>query len=119
MIGRFSFLTLVLIGLTSAGEVLAQQQPLTETELREAIVGKSIRWSSGNVTDYRADGTFTFNRGGKPTEGTWTMAGNKICYSVPSIRSSPCDQFYKDAKGPYNVDFSGKQSRFTVDGAAR
>jgi len=30
-----------------------------------------------------------------------------------------CDHFYKDAKGPCNIDYNGKQFPFTVDGEAR
>jgi len=52
MIGRFAFLMLFLAGITSANEALAQQQPLTEVELREVIVGKSVHWRSGSITDY-------------------------------------------------------------------
>ena len=118
MVGRIVVVLLsFLVGLASVGEALAQQQPLTEAELREAISGKSVHWSNNNVTDYRADGTFTF-RGSRTITGNWTMSGNKVCY-VASSGGTACDQFYKDAKGPYNIDFKGKQYRFTVDGPAR
>ena len=118
MIGRFAFLMLFLASITSANEALAQQQPLTEVELREVIVGKSVHWSSGSITDYRTDGTFAYRPPGKTINGKWTLSDNKFCYALSSGRSVR-DHFYKDAKGPYNIDYNGKQFRFTVDGEAR
>lgn len=116
-VGVLAVAFVVTSGLASAGEALAQQQPLTEAELREAIFGKSVHWSNNNITDYRADGTFTFS-GSRTISGKWTLSGNKVCYTA-STGSSACDQFYKDAKGLYNIDYNGKQFRFTVDGPAR
>lgn len=117
MMSRVAFLILFSVGLASAGAALAQQQPLTEAELRDAIAGKSVRWSNNNITDYRADGTYTF-RGARTVDGKWTVSDNKVCYTGSSDRIA-CDQFYKDAKGPYNIASNGKQFRFTVNGPAR
>ncbi|MBS0541738.1 MAG: hypothetical protein JSR47_23440 [Proteobacteria bacterium] len=110
---RTAMVAFVLSGGLASGEALAQQQ-LTEPELRALITGKAARWDTGNLTEYHADGTFSF-KGVNVVSGKWEISGGKVCYHRENASSVPnCDLFYRDSTGPYIVSTRGVKYRFTV-----
>jgi len=110
---RSALLAAIIASIMSIGSALAQQ-PLTDAELHELVVGKSLLWSSGNITEYQADGRYSFKAGsGKIIAGKYSISGNKLCY-VAATGSAACDEFYRDLQGPYNLASNGRQYRFTI-----
>lgn len=81
------------------------QQALTDTEIRELLVGKTLAVESGATIEYAANGRYTFRKAGA-TVGNYTIAGGQVCVDFDTGRKR-CDRVMRSPRGPYLLTSSG------------
>ena len=89
------------------------QQPLSDTEIRELLVGKTLSLKSGATIEHAANGRYTYNKSVTTSVGKYTIAGGSVCVDFDSGRKR-CDRIMKDAQGPYVLSSSNFVDHFLL-----
>jgi hypothetical protein len=99
------------IGAFLSETTVLAQQPLTDPEIRELLVGKTAFLDSGATLEFAVDGRYTYRKAGRTDLGKYRISGGQVCISFDSGRSR-CDRIMRDTQGPYLLEASGQINHF-------
>ena len=86
------------------------RRALSNTELRQLLVGKTVDFAGEARATYFADGRYEF-RNGRVDRGTYAISNSQVCVRFTTGRSR-CDRY--ERSGSSYVLINGRGARFPV-----
>lgn len=106
---------LLLIGLTAfmAGPAYAEQM-LDSGAIRSLLVGKSALFADYSVSEYRADGQYSYVAANNLLfRGRYVIEGNRLCFAL-NDETHFCEQVGQDSQGLFMMTDDGARFRFSI-----
>ncbi|MCP4284491.1 MAG: hypothetical protein GY792_08575 [Gammaproteobacteria bacterium] len=104
-----------LAGCTTNSDDATPKENLTTSQIRTLLTGKTVRYDSGAVATYSANGDYQYRGRGRTSLGQYSFRNNRVCVDFIG-GNQRCDSFIKKGGSYYLVNGQGQQYRARIEG---